>query len=68
MGFPWVKPMVKLLRNGGSGVLDLEAKSIRRSISLQWVESRWHNPQKVVYMDPYIKVILGFVPSTLNPL
>ena len=35
---------------------------------LYWVESRWRNPQKVVYMDPYIQDILGVVPSTLNPL
>ena len=29
---------------------------------------RWRNPQKVVWMDPYIKDIFGFVPSTLTPL
>ena len=33
---------------------------------IQWVRSRWHNPQKVVYMDPYVKDILGVVPSTLK--
>ena len=37
-------------------------------IVLQWIESRLHNPQKVVYMDPHLKDILGFVPSTLKPL
>ena len=34
----------------------------------QWAQSRWHNPQKVVDMDTYLKDILGFVPSTLKPL
>ena len=24
-------------------------------IFLQWFQSRWYNPQKVVYMDPHLK-------------
>ena len=28
-------------------------------IYIEWVGSRWHTPLKVVYMDPYIKDILG---------
>ena len=39
-----------------------------RTLYIQWFQSKWRNPQEVVYMDPYIKVILGFVPSTLKPL
>ena len=41
---------------------------LRGNTKTSRVESRWHNPQKVVHMDPYIKDILGFVPSTLNHL
>ena len=37
-------------------------------ILLLWFQSRWHNPQKVVDMDPHIKDIFGFVPSILKPL
>ena len=40
----------------------------RSSGSLQWIVSTWHNHQKVVYMDPHLKDILGVVPSTLKPL
>ena len=28
---------------------------------LQWFQSRWHNPPKVVYMDRNVTDILGFV-------
>ena len=37
---------------------------------LQWFQSKWHIPQKVVYisyMDSHLKNILEFVPSTLKP-
>ena len=33
---------------------------------VQWLKSRWHNPQKVVYMDPYINDILGCRCHLLN--
>ena len=33
------------------------------------LQSGWHNPQKVVDMEPYKeKQLLGVVPSTLKPL
>ena len=24
-------------------------------LDIEWVQSRWHNPQKVVYMDPHLE-------------
>ena len=47
--------------NGGSNeaVANNRARYIPRVVS--------DNPQKVVYMDPYIKAIFESVPSTLKP-
>ena len=35
---------------------------------IQCFQSGLHNPQKVVYMDPYLRDILGFAPSPLKLL
>ena len=53
------------LRNRASYLVGTVEGAVTRT---SMVESRWRNPQKVVHMDPYIKDILGVVPSTLNPL
>ena len=34
----------------------------------QWIESKWHRSQEVVYMNPHAKDILRSVPSTLKTL
>ena len=39
-----------------------------QTLSIQWFQSRWHNHQEMVYMDPHVKDILRSVPSTLKPL
>lgn len=36
--------------------------------TVQWFQSTWHNPQKVVYLDPHTKDIFAFVPSILQAL
>ena len=41
-------------RHGISGNTDGHSEQKFRAKFLQWVQSRWHNPQKVVYMDPHL--------------
>ena len=36
-----------------------------RYSGLRMVERKWHDHQKVAYMDPHLKDVLGSVPSTL---
>ena len=43
--------------------LSTEASPENRTSGLQWFQSRWQNPQKVVYNDPY-KEYLGVYPNT----
>ena len=44
-------------RECGSKGSGLHAGMSRSFVKLQWFQSRWHNPEKVVYMDPHIKVM-----------
>ena len=54
---------------GGLNQFDARAtiaqKPKQKTFKTKWIESRWHRPQEVVYMDPHLKDILGSVPSTV---
>lgn len=44
---------VEILPSGGPFAMSPEAESNMRH--LQWLPSGWHNPQKVIYIEPHLK-------------
>ena len=49
-------------------LLAMASNILQPYMAMELFRSRLHNLEKVVYMDPYEKEILGVVPFTLKPL